>query len=79
MQKIYEDIYQVWLLVETHNAVELLIQRENNAATLIVDVSMEDGIIFGYYPLRDYCYGNQKYYNEHIEKAIEELKRSGGE
>ena len=74
MKKIYENIYQVWLLNRNKETVELMLTSKNDYAKLIVMVSLDNDCIFDYRPLYNYCYGNQETYNEHIIKAIEVLK-----
>lgn len=75
MKKIYENIYQVWLLNKRGNdTVELLIKRANDNTILIVMVSLDDCCVFSYVPCYSYCYGNKEAYDEHIMKAIEVLK-----
>ena len=74
MKKIYSRMFNVWLLHKRDKWVELLLCSKEGEAILIVNVDLDNAIVFSYITCREYCYGNRDYYSDHINKAIEVLK-----
>lgn len=79
MKKIIKNTYNVYLLNRRKNFVELLITEKDGQSVLIVNLNLENNCIFKYIPCSNFCYGNNKYYDEAINESIEILKKGDEE